>query len=194
MKRKRSDPINQPINQPSELSQKIPSKTEIETGKTNQAHSKDPTHIINNMDVGMTHIKPLIPDAPFHPGPTYRPPPKPIRSNVPRSQESLQSSSSVENTNPDINLDFEENSPFQEGVISKTIQRPDRSFFQHPKELNNLINMGKLESLISLQQNQILLGTQAFASPPDMASSGVWEMLYFQGHPHLLVSLEYYTL
>ena len=27
----------------------------------------------------------------------------------------------------------------------------------------------------SLQQNQFLLGTQAFASPPDMASSGVWE-------------------
>ena len=32
-----------------------------------------------------------------------------------------------------------------------------------------------LESSISLQQNQILLGTQAFTSPPDMASSGVWE-------------------
>ena len=32
-----------------------------------------------------------------------------------------------------------------------------------------------LESSISLQQNQILLGTQAFASPPDIASSGVWE-------------------
>ena len=32
-----------------------------------------------------------------------------------------------------------------------------------------------LESSISLQQSQILLGTQAFASPPDMASSGVWE-------------------
>ena len=32
-----------------------------------------------------------------------------------------------------------------------------------------------LESSISLQQNPILLGTQAFASPPDMASSGVWE-------------------
>ena len=32
-----------------------------------------------------------------------------------------------------------------------------------------------LESLISLKQNQILLGTQAFASPPDMAFSGVWE-------------------
>ena len=42
LKRKRFDPINQPINQPSELSLKMPGKTEIETGKTNQAHSKDP--------------------------------------------------------------------------------------------------------------------------------------------------------
>ena len=74
LKRKRSDPFNQPINQPSELSQKIPGKTEIETGKTNQAHCRYPTHIINNADVGMAHTKPLIPDAPFHPGLTYRPP------------------------------------------------------------------------------------------------------------------------
>ena len=103
LKRKRSDLINLPIYQPSELSQKIPGKTEIETGKTNQAHSKDPTHIVNNADVGMTHTKPLIPDAPFHPGLTYRPPPRPIRSNVPRSHESSQSSSSAENINPDIN-------------------------------------------------------------------------------------------
>ena len=61
-------------------------------------------YIINNVDVGMTHTKPLIPDAPFYPGLTYRP--KPIRSNMPRSEESSQSSSSVENINPDINLDF----------------------------------------------------------------------------------------
>ena len=87
LKRKRFDPINQTINQPSKLSQKVPGKTEIETGKTNQAHSKDPMDIIINADVGMTHTKPLIPDVPFYPGLTYRPPPKPIRSNVPRSQE-----------------------------------------------------------------------------------------------------------
>ena len=60
---------------------------------------------------------------------------------MPRSQESSQSSSSVENINPDINLDFEENSPFQEGVISETLQRLDKSFSQDPKELDNLINM-----------------------------------------------------
>ena len=42
LKRKRSDPINQTINPPSELSQKIPGETKIETGKTNEVHSKDP--------------------------------------------------------------------------------------------------------------------------------------------------------
>ena len=35
LKRKKFDPINQTINPPSELSQKIPGKTKIETGKTN---------------------------------------------------------------------------------------------------------------------------------------------------------------
>ena len=133
LKRKRSDPINQTINQPLELSQKIPGKTKIETEKTNQVHSKDPMHIINNADAGMTHTKPLIPDVPFHPGPTYRPPPKPIRSNMTRSQESSQSSSSVKNINPDINVDFEENSPFQEGVNSEMFQRPDKHSFKTQK-------------------------------------------------------------
>ena len=144
LKWKRSDPINQTVNQPSELSQKIPGKTKIETGKTNLVHSKNPMQTINNADTWMTHTRPLIPDVPFHPGPTYRPSPKPIRSNMPRSQKHSQSSSSVENINPDIYLDFEENSPFQEGVISEMFQRPDKSFFQDPKELHNLINTGNL--------------------------------------------------
>ena len=39
LKRKRSDPSNQPIYQPSELSQKIVGKTKIGTGKTNLVHS-----------------------------------------------------------------------------------------------------------------------------------------------------------
>ena len=56
-------------------------------------------------------------------------PPKPIRSNMPRSQESLQSLPNTENINPDINLDFEENSSFQEGILAEAYQRPDKSFF-----------------------------------------------------------------
>ena len=113
LKWKRSDSINQTINPPSELSQKIPGKTKIE---------KDPMHSVNNVEEGMTHTRPSIPDVPFHPGLTYRPLPKPIRSNMPRSQESPQSSPSVENINPVINLDFDENSSIQEGVISETFQ------------------------------------------------------------------------
>ena len=80
LRRKRPDPINQPIILPSELSQKIPGETKIETRKANCAHSTDPMHSINNVDEGITHTIPLIPDVPFHPGPTYRPPLKPIRS------------------------------------------------------------------------------------------------------------------
>ena len=47
----------------------------------------DPMHSVNNEDEGMTHKRPLVPDVPFHPGTTYRPPPKCIRSNVPRSHK-----------------------------------------------------------------------------------------------------------
>ena len=142
-RRKRPDPINQPINQPSNLSQKIPGRTEIETGKTNHVPTKDLMHSINNVSGKMTSNNPLIPDAPFHPGPVYRAPPKPIKQDVAHPQSS-QSSTSIEDINPNINFDFEENSPFQQGIMSKTFQRPDKSFFQEPKELVDLVNKGNL--------------------------------------------------
>ena len=77
--RKKPDPINQPSNQPSNLSQTIPQRTEIETGKTNHVHIKDLMHSVNNVSGKMTKNIPLIPNVPFHPGPVYRPPPKPIK-------------------------------------------------------------------------------------------------------------------
>ena len=144
LRRKRPDPINQTIILLSELSQKIPGETKIETRRTNPIHSKDPMHSINNVDEGMTHTSLSIPDVPFHPGPTYRPPPKPTRSNMPISQESSQSSLSPKIVSSDINLDFEENSPFQEGIISEACQILDKSFFQEPRELSDLINTGNL--------------------------------------------------
>ena len=87
-RRKRPDPINQSINQPSNLSQKIPGRTEIETRKTNHVHSKDLTHSINNVSGSMTNNNPLIPDVPFHPDPVYRPPPNPIKQDVSYPQSS----------------------------------------------------------------------------------------------------------
>ena len=112
-------------------------------------------HSINNVDEGMTHTRPLIPDVPLPSRSNLQAPPKPIRSNMPRSQESSQNSPSTENINPDINLDFEENSPFQEFVISEVYQRSDKSFFQEPKELNNLVNTGNLIQTFSPKQADI---------------------------------------
>ena len=45
---------------------------------------------------------------------------------------------------PEQNTNFEENSPFQESVISETYQRLDKSYFQEPQELESLINTGML--------------------------------------------------
>ena len=129
LRRKKPDPINQKINQPSDLSEKIPGRMKIETGKTNQAHSRDLMHSINNVNGKVTDNISLIPDVPFHPGPVYRPPPKPIRHDV-SNQQSSQSSPGIEDINPSINLDFKENSPFQKGIMSETFQRPDKSFLR----------------------------------------------------------------
>ena len=101
-------------------------------------HTKDLTHSINNASGKMTNNNPLIPDVPFHPGPVYRPPPKPIKQDMSYHQSS-QSATSTVDINPNINFDFEENSPFQEGVMSETFQRPNKLFFQEPKELGDLI-------------------------------------------------------
>ena len=47
-------------------------------------------------------------------------------------------------TDLDRNVDIEENSPFQEGIISETCERPDTSYVQEPYELKDLIDTTKL--------------------------------------------------
>ena len=65
----------------------------------------------------------MIKDILFYPDPTLRPPPKPLRIHTSEGQENI-------DNKPEINIDFEENSPFQEGVISETYQKPDKSTFR----------------------------------------------------------------
>ena len=66
---------------------------------------------------------------PIYPDPIYRPPPKPIKTPIPKNPGSLS------DIDQEPNMDFDDNFPFQEGVISETYQRPDKSYFQEPQEL-----------------------------------------------------------
>ena len=77
-------------------------------------------------------------EIPVYTDPIYRPPPNPAEiplQEIPRKLMDLDT---------DINTDFKENSPYQEGVISETYKRPDRLYFQEPPELDSLISTGKL--------------------------------------------------
>ena len=69
-----------------------------------------------------------------------------------------------------VNLDFEENSPFQESIISETIQRLDKSFFHNPKELEDFIDKRNLihrflpkqtdiDKILQIIQRKVFKGT-----------------------------------
>ena len=62
---------------------------------------------------------------------------------------------SLSEFDPEINIDFEENSPFQEGMISEMYQKPDKSYFQEPQEMDSLINTGRLVQMFLLKQTDI---------------------------------------
>ena len=93
-------------------------------------------------------IKKINKDIPFYPDPTYRPPPKPVRIPTSESPENIDIS-------PELNTDFKKNSPFQEGVILETYQRPEKLFFQEPQELESLVNTRKLVQKFLTKQADI---------------------------------------
>ena len=62
-------------------------------------------------------------EIPFYQDPIYRPAPRPPENLWPQKLESMT------DTSPKIDIKFEENSPYQEGIISKAYQRPDKSYF-----------------------------------------------------------------
>ena len=158
-KRKKPDPINQAINRPSNLSQEIPGRTKIEARKTNSVHTT------NNANDRMVNNNPFIPDVPSHLDLLLRSK-QPIKQNITRKQNSQ----NEQNISPNINFDFEENSTFQEAIMSETFQRPDKSFFQNPKELGDLINKGNfthkylpkqmdIDKILEVIQRKVLRGT-----------------------------------
>ena len=73
-----------------------------------------------------------------------RPPPKPP-DNLSKKKEIRESSK----------IEIEENSPFQESIISEVYERPDKSYFQELTELKDLIDMNNIVQRFLLKQTNI---------------------------------------
>ena len=143
------------INQPSDVTRRISERSKIVTGKINNPQHSNGTH-----DRGINNDKSFPPDVLLHLDLLHKPLPK---------QQNVDKVIPI-NQNTGINLDIEENSPFQEGIISETIQRPDKTFFQNPKRLEDIIDMGNLihkflprqtdiDKILHIIQRKVLKGT-----------------------------------
>ena len=112
-------------------------------------------------------------ELPFYPDPIYRLPPRPPENLWP------QSSASKPDTRPKIDVEFEENSPYQEGIKSEAYQRPDKSYFQETKEWESLVNTSRLvqkflpkqadiDKILKIIQWKVLKGTHLFITIKDI--------------------------
>ena len=70
----------------------------------------------------------------------------------------------------DRNIDFEENCPYQEGIILEMYERPDQSYIQEPTELRDLVDTTKLvqnflpkqmdiDKILDIIRRKVLRGT-----------------------------------
>ena len=87
----------------------------------------DPTHIIQPIGPKIQHR----PSPPYH-DPYTRPPPRP-----PDVTNPMDSQKKLLDNDLDRNVDIEENSLFQEGIISEIYERPDMSYIQEPQKLKD---------------------------------------------------------
>ena len=100
------------ITQSSNVTGRILERSKIATGKTTSQQHTSAMH-----DRGINNVKSFPPDVPLLPCSVHEPLQK--KHNI----------TSPQDMKTEINLDIEENSLFQEGVISELIQRLNKSFF-----------------------------------------------------------------
>ena len=121
----------------------------------------DPTHIVLWLGPKIQHR----PSPPYH-DPYARPPPRP-----PDVTDPIDSQKDLLDNDVDRNVDLEENSPFQEGIISEIYERLDMSYIQEPQELKDLIDTTKLiqkfllkqmdiDKILDIIKRKVLKGTQ----------------------------------
>ena len=84
-------------------------------------------------------------ELPFCPDPIYRPPPRPPKTLQPQNSESKA------DTSPKIDIEFKENSPYQEGIISKAYQRPDKILFSRTYRIRKFSKHKQIGTKISTE-------------------------------------------
>ena len=110
------------IDQPFDVTRRIPERSKTATGITN-----NPQHTSTaTCDRGINNNKSFSPDVLLH------------LLHKPLLKWQDMDKAIPNNNSSCINLDIEENPPFQEGIISETIQRLDKTFFQKPKSLEDI--------------------------------------------------------
>ena len=126
-----------------------------------------PRPLSQHQPVDPTCIGPKIqhrPSPPYY-DPYARPPPKP-----PDIIDPLDSQKDLWENDSDRKVEIEENSPFQEGIISEIYERPNTSYVQEPQELKNLIHTTKLiqkflpkqtdiDKILDIIKRKVLKGT-----------------------------------
>ena len=88
-------------------------------------------------------------EYPCQPNPYFRPPPRPPNNLW------LQSPKTNTTNESDIDIEFEENLPHQEGIISEIYQRPNKNYFQEPKDLESLVDTSKIVQKFLPKQTDI---------------------------------------
>ena len=110
--------------------------------------------------------------------PPLRPPPKPP-DNLSKRQE-------VES----LKIEIEENSPFQESIISEVYERPDKSYFQEPIELKDVIDTNNIvqrflpkqtniDKILEVIKKKVLKGTHLPLTIKEI-QAGYLNSLYFK--------------
>ena len=110
--------------------------------------------------------------------PQHRPPPKP--------PDKLSKEQEVESSK----IEIEENSPFQESIISEVYERPDKSYFQEPIELKDLIDTNNIiqrflpkqtdiDKILEIISKKVLKGTHLPLTINEI-QAGYLNSLYFK--------------
>ena len=98
--------------------------------------------------------------------------PDPVMKPLPRPPDKVTQNDRQINLDLDleVNHDFEENSPYREGIISEIYQRPEKSQLVEPPELADLVNTDKIvqiyfprqtdiDNILKVNQRKVLKGT-----------------------------------